>query len=171
MLISLVFLGVNLAFALFILFLCIAFAYGAPFVPSTQKAALKIIDLAHIKPGDRIYDLGSGNGKLLLLAAQKGAVATGYEINPFLVLHTKIRVYFSPYRNNIFVYWKNFWHADLADAHAVFVYLIPWKMDKLEVMLQQKLKPGTLVISNSFIFPHLEPIEHDSLAHTFSFHI
>jgi 16S rRNA A1518/A1519 N6-dimethyltransferase RsmA/KsgA/DIM1 with predicted DNA glycosylase/AP lyase activity len=167
----LVFLAINLGFALFIFFLCVAFAFGAPFVPSSKKASTKIIELARIKPGDTVYDLGSGNGKLLLLAAQKGATAIGYEINPYLVLFTKVRAFFSPYRTLVHVRWKNFWSADLTDAHAVFVYLIPWKMDSLERMLRKKLKPGTLIISNSFLFPHLTQIDSDSSSHVYVFSI
>lgn len=163
------FLVLNLAFALLLFFFCVAFITGAPYVPSSRQASRKMIELAHIKRGDRIYDLGSGDGKLLFLAAQQGAVATGYEINPYLVLFTKIRTYFSPYRKNIHVHWKNFWHADIGDADAVFVYLIAWKMERLETLLRQRLKPGTRVISNSFIFPHLDQVGNDAVSHVYAF--
>ena len=161
----------NVLFALFILFLTIAFVTGAPFVPSSKRTAQSMIDLARIKPGMKIYDLGSGEGRLLQLAAEKGATAIGHEINPFLVLFTKLRFVFSPYRKNIGVHWKNFWHSDFSDADVVFIYLLPWKMEKLEQLLVKQLKPGALIVSNSFIFPHRKIIRQDRLNHVYVFKI
>ena len=130
-----------------------------------------MISLAHIKPGMKIFDLGSGDGRLLRLAAEKGARAIGFEINPFLVLFTKIKFIFSPYHNSVTVKWKNFWKSDLRDADVVFVYLLPWRMEKLEEFLKNQLKPGTLVISNSFIFSNLKRIKKDELNHVYVFKI
>jgi SAM-dependent methyltransferase len=165
------FLFLQLAFAFFFFYLCLAFVTGAPFVPSTDPVSKGMIRLAHIKKGQTVYDLGSGNGKLLFLAAQKGAKAKGLEINPFLVLYANIRSFFSHYRNTVHTYWKDFWSAPLSDADVVFIYLLPWRMEKLEKNLQKKLKKGTLIVSNSFIFPHLTCVEKDESLHIFSFKI
>lgn len=171
MFLSLIFLTIQLGFALFLFFLCLAFLTGAPFVPSTRQTAEAMIKLAQLKKGMRIYDLGSGEGRLLKLAAKAGAQAIGFEINPFLVLFTKIRFYFSPYRKLIKVHWSNFWKADFSDADVVFVYLLPWRMEKLEQFLKRELKPGTKVISNSFIFPNLKKITEDRKSHVYVFRI
>ncbi|MEK9143613.1 MAG: hypothetical protein AAB481_03225 [Patescibacteria group bacterium] len=157
------FLLLNISFALFIFFLTLAFITGAPFVRSNKKAVNAMIRLAKIKPGMRVYDLGSGDGTLLLRAAQKGATAIGFEINPFLVLLSRLR--------RLRVYWKNFWHADLSKADVIFVYLLPWRMKSLEKLLLTKCKPGTLVVSNSFIFPSLKYLETDKEAHIYSFRV
>lgn len=119
----------------------------------------------------KVYDLGSGDGRLLKLAAERGCQAVGFEINPFLVFFTKIRFYFSPYRKLIRVHWSNFWKADFRDADAVFVYLLPWKMVKLENILKDKLGPGALIVSNSFIFPHLKLIRKDESSHVYVFKV
>lgn len=166
-----IFLILQLCFAVFFFYLCLAFLTGAPFVPSTNPVSLSMIRLARIKKGMTVYDLGSGNGKLLLLAARHGATAKGLEINPFLVLTSNIRTFFSPYRNQVYTYWKNFWHTDLADADVVFIYLLPWKMEVLEQKLMKGCKKGTLVISNSFIFPHLSCIAKDEKQHVYAFRI
>lgn len=169
--IALLFLIGNLIFALFIFFLTLAFVTGAPFVPSTKRTSESMIGLAHITRDMHVYDLGAGDGRLLFQAAQKGANAIGFEINPFLVLFTKLKILLSRKQKNVRVFWKNFWNADFGDADIVFIYLLPWKMEKLEQKLCTVLKPGSLVVSNSFVFPHLTAVASDISAHVYVFRI
>lgn len=166
-----VFLFLHVVFAILVFFLVIAFVTGAPFVPSTNPTARAMIDLARITPGMRVYDLGSGNGKLLFLAAKEGATAVGFEINPFLVLLSWMRTLASPYRNWVTTRWQNFWSADLSRADVVLVYLLPWRMEQLKNKLQKELKPGSLVISNSFIFPGWNILRQDRKNHTYVFRV
>lgn len=165
----LIFLLLNLSFAIFLFFAIIAFITGAPFVPSTKSTAATMIRLAHIKPGMKTYDLGSGDGRLLFLTARQGANVVGFEINPFLVVFTRIKRFFSPYRNRVQVYWKNFWQATLSDADVVFVYLLPWRMERLQRFLENQLKPGAIVVSNSFIFPRWKIIRRNEKNHVYVF--
>ena len=134
--IGFLFLLVHLFFALLILFLMLSFLTGGPFVPSNNKSAQSMIDIAGIKPGMTVYDLGSGDGRILLAAAKKGAKAIGIEINPFLVLWSKIRCR----DKNIIVRWNSLWNTDISDAHVVFVYLLPTHMKKLEQKLTRELR-------------------------------
>jgi len=122
-----------------------------------------MINLAHIKKGDTVYDLGSGNGKLLLLASKKGAETVGFEINPLLVLFSNLRG--APTR------WKNFWHADIHDADVIFIYLIPWKMKRLVAKIKKECKQGTIIVSNSFIFPNWKILRQDVAHHVYVFRI
>jgi len=163
------FLFIQVAFALFFFFLVLAFYAGAPFVPSNIKASKRMIELSHISKGTRVLDLGSGDGKLLFLAAERGAIATGFEINPFLVLLTNIKALFSPYRTRVHAIWKNFWFTDLSKADVILLYLIPWKMEKLEQKFLKETKPGTKIISNSFIFPHIPCTNKDEVNHVYLF--
>jgi hypothetical protein len=130
-----------------------------------------MLKLAHIKKGTRVVDLGSGDGKLLFIAGAQGAIATGYEINPFLVLFTNIKALVSPNRTRVHAVWKNFWHADISKANVVLLYLIPWKMKKLEDKLLIETKPGTKIISNSFIFAHIPCTTKDTKNHVYVFTI
>ena len=178
MALAVLFLILQLGFAVLIFYLCIAFVTGAPFVPSTNPTARAMILLARIKQGMKVYDLGSGDGRLLFLAAEKGATAIGLEINPLLVFWTWIRKMVSkrpktglnPARA-VTVRWKNFWNADLSDANVVFVYLLPWRMEKLAAKLQKELKPGSLIVSNSFIFPNWKILRQDKARHIYVFKI
>jgi ribosomal protein L11 methylase PrmA len=161
---------IQILFAILFFFLCIAFITGAPFVPSTGTVTKKMVTLAHITKGTVVYDLGSGDGRLLFAAAEKGAAkVVGLEINPYLVLFTNIRIFFSPYRSTVTCRWQNFWTAHLTDADIVFVYLLPWKMDTLKRKLEKELKPGSRVVSNSFIFPGWNIEAEDKITHVYAF--
>ncbi|MEK7576996.1 MAG: SAM-dependent methyltransferase [Patescibacteria group bacterium] len=166
---EILFIMVQLLFASLFLFLCIAFATGAPFVPSNKGASEAMIRLAKIKKGTRIVDLGSGDGRLLILAAKQGALAQGFEINPYLVLLTRVRALFGHYKGSMKVSWGNLWKASISDADVVFVYLLPWRMEELAAKLKSELRSGTLVISNSFIFPDWKIHESDTKAHIYAF--
>lgn len=165
--IQIIFLSIHLLLALLIFFLVIAFLTGAPYVPSAHSVARSMIELAHIKKGMTVYDLGSGDGKLLMLAAERGARAIGIEINPFLVLLSKVR----SIGKNISVHWGSFWHADLSDGDILFIYLLPWRMEKLGHLLTTKAKPGALVVSNSFIFRGWKIIRQDNDNHVYVFRV
>jgi SAM-dependent methyltransferase len=168
---GLIFLLVNLGFALLIFYLTIAFITGAPFVPSAKTVAESIIRLARLKPGMKVYDLGSGEGRLLFMSAGQGAAATGFEINPYLVFYTWVKIRFSPVKNHIRVKLANFWFADIHDADVIFIYLLPWRMQALETVLKNKLKKGAVIVSNSFIFPNLTMIRQDAKNHVYVFRI
>jgi len=151
-LIQIIFLLIHVAFVLFLFYLTLAFASAAPFVPSNKKATISMIELADIKKGMTVIDLGSGDGRILLSAASKGANAIGYEINPFLVYWTKLRSIWSNHRSCITVRWMSLWKADISNADVLFVYLLPNKLTRLQKKILNECKPGTVVVSNSFIF-------------------
>ena len=170
MILSILFLILQLGFVVFFLYMCIASITGAPFVPTKTTTAQSMIRLAAIKKGDIVYDLGSGNGKLLLAAAEKGATAIGYEINPLLVLYSNILSLL--YRQSkTRTYWKNFWNADIKNADVVFIYLLPWKMEALAEKLKKDCKKGTRIVSNSFIFPGWKITRQDATRHAYVFTI
>jgi len=165
------FLILQLLSAGFILYLCVAFITGAPFVPSSKHAVASMIALAKLHPKMTVIDLGSGDGRLLFEAAKQGALTQGIEINPYFVLFTRVKAFFSPYRGKITVLWKNLWKADFHQVDVIFVYLLPWRMEELAAKLQRELKPGTLVVSNSFIFPRWKIERKDASAHIYVFRI
>lgn len=168
--IAILFLVLNILFGFLIFYLLIAFLTGAPFVPSTKLTANAMIRLADINKNSIVYDLGSGDGRLLNLSMRHGAKkAIGYEINPYLVLVSRMRFFFSPYRKTIDIYLNNFWHADIKDADIVFIYLLPWRMDALKQKLVTELKPGARVVSNSFIFPNWNVVRSDKKSHVYVF--
>lgn len=149
------FLSALIAFFLFIMMISTVFL-RVPFLPTHKKQARLVIELAQIGPGDQVIDLGSGAGRLLLLAAKTGAQAIGYELNPLLYIWTKFVAYVLGYKN-IQVYFKSIYLADLNKADVVFTFLSPQHMRKLADKLNQELKPGAKILSYAFSLPGRQP--------------
>lgn len=167
-----VFLCIQVLFGILFFFLTVALFTGAPYVPSQKKAVRRMIELADIASNDSIYDLGSGDGRLLFEAAkQTTGNIIGIEINPLLVLLTQIKKILYQQTPHVHCVWGNFWKTDLSAADVVFVYLLPWKMEALQKKLQQELKPGTRVVSNSFIFPQWKMTKKDEQLSLYVFNV
>lgn len=151
--------GVILTF-LIILFLFFGFLpimRGAPFVPVRKERLKMAFKLVGLKPGQKIVDLGSGDGRVLITAAKQGIEAHGFEINPFLVLRTKMKIKKEGLQNLVFCRLRSFWRRDLSSFDVVFVYGITHIMKGLEKKLQRELKPGAKVVSFIFSFPNWQP--------------
>jgi SAM-dependent methyltransferase len=134
------------------LFIISMLYYGmryVPYVPSNKKCVKLMLEAADIKPGQKVYDLGCGDGRLVI-AAQKthGAIATGYEIAPFVYLLAHIRKRLAG--SSATIKKKNLFKENLSNADVVFCYLFPRLMNKLKKKFEAELKPGAKVISNAF---------------------
>lgn len=127
---------------------------GAPYVPTKQKVVEKMVDLAGIKTGDLVYDLGSGDGRIVFTASLKGARAIGYELSVPTFIYAKFKSLFYP---NAKIYCRNFWSVDLSQADVIFCFLLTDTMQKFYREIWPKLKPGCLVVSNCFTIKDLTP--------------
>lgn len=165
------FIFLNILFGIFVLYFIIAFVSGAPFVPTADPVARKMIELSGVKKDQIVYDLGSGDGKLLYLAAKEGARAIGIEINPILVFYARLRQLFLRVPGSMQTKWGNFWGNDVKNADIVYVYLLPWRMDALARKLERELKKGAVVVSNSFIFPKWKLLREDRDHHVYVYQI
>jgi SAM-dependent methyltransferase len=135
------------------------FFWGAFFAKTDNDSADKIIKLAEIKPGQVAVDLGSGDGKLVIMLAKAGAVAFGFEINPFLVWLSRRKIKKAGLSQKAFVFCKNFWKEDLSKFDVVTIFGIKFIMKGLEAKLNKELRPGSKVISKYFVFPNWKPIK------------
>jgi cyclopropane fatty-acyl-phospholipid synthase-like methyltransferase len=134
-------------------FLTIDVFLDLPFVGARCAHVDTIMKLANIKKGETIIDLGSGDGRLLFAAARKGAKAIGYEINPFLIILTKIHSSLKGVEENIKVRKENLWKADLKIADVIFVYAKRNTMQKFEDFVYKNAKKGTRIVVNTNPFP------------------
>ncbi len=124
---------------------------GAPYLPILRRDAEPLLDLANLKPGQTIIDLGSGDGRLLRAAARRGARGIGYEINPVLWLISMAVCW--RYRRQVTLKLANFWRVTLPSADVVYVFLIDRYMAQLEKKLSQELRTPTTVVSFVFALP------------------
>lgn len=147
----------NEIFALVLLILVsiptiMAMVNGAPFVPTPMKRVRKMVKLAKIKKGQKVYDLGCGDGRFVYVAANEyGAKATGIELSPLVYLYALIRKLF--WRSKAKIKFGNFKFFDLSDADVIFFYLLPDSLAKLQPALDKQLKSGTRIYSYAFKIP------------------
>lgn len=138
-------------FILLLIFVFSPLFLGVPFLPTHRVQAKKMIELAEITPGMKVVDLGSGAGRLLFLAANSGANAIGYELNPFLVIWTKL-IIFLQNKKNVQVYYRSIYDANIAEADVIFMFLYPPHMAKLQAKIFTEAKPGAKILSYVFHF-------------------
>ena len=136
-----------------------SFLFGAPFQPSSNKALKNILELSNMKKGQKIADLGSGDGKIIIEFAKKGAEAHGFEINPILVWISRIRIRRQGLQNNAFIHWENFLKQNFSDFDIITSFQFIHFMPELEENLKNELKSGAKVISNTWKFPNWKPKE------------
>jgi SAM-dependent methyltransferase len=121
---------------------------GAPYLPTLAPQAKAALELLELKPGQTLLELGSGDGKVLVAAAQAGLQVVGVEINPFLVVFSWLRT--RRYRGQVRVVWGNFWRTPWPPADGVFVFLLDRFMPKLDERMRVYKKP---LVSFAFEVP------------------
>lgn len=155
-----------------VLIICALFAYvvyagylilffrTAPYVPSKLVVVQDMFALARLSSGMHVLELGSGNGEICIRAAAQGAIATGIEANPMLVAYARWRARKRGVRDRAHFEKSNFWKIRFPfETDVVFLYLLPETMRRLYPKLCAELRPGTVVVSNSFPFPQIQPEE------------
>ena len=132
--------------------------YGLPPVPTKPERIQKALKLVKLQPNETLYDLGAGDGRVLVIAARDfGAKAVGLEIGPVQCALLWLRANASGFGNQIQVRWENFYKADLQDADVIFVYATSREVMKLAPHLEQQMKKGARLVSISADFPEWEP--------------
>lgn len=135
---------------------------GGPWVPTSMQIVNRMMEMAEVSPEDVVYDLGCGDGRIVLAAAMRyHARAVGIEIDPLRYLWCQFLVTILGQRKRIRIVFGNLFNHDLSEADVVMCYLMPDALQKLEKKLKQELRPGTRVISNRFKFPTLEKARED----------
>lgn len=128
---------------------------GAIYDPSTPEKTRVIAEVAGVAPGERAVDLGSGDGRVVIALARRGAEAHGWEVNPLLVLRSRRNIRRAGLEGRAFIHWGSFWKADLSGYDLVTVFQVGFIMARLEAKLRRELKPGSRVVSHYWRFPTL----------------
>jgi SAM-dependent methyltransferase len=131
--------------------------FVAPFVPTVKEDVELLLDLARVGAGDYLIDLGSGDGRIPIAAARRGAIARGVELDPELVALSRERAREAQLERRVSFVEGDIFAAHIAQATVVTLYLWPDANLALRPKLLAELAPGTRVVSNSFDLGDWEP--------------
>jgi hypothetical protein len=136
------------------------FSFQAPYVPNGYEFVTEALNLAEVGSADVVADLGSGDGRVLLVALKdfKVSKALGVEKDFFQSVKSRMRLWWAVFRNHIlpnsYVMRRgDFFDLDFSEATVVYLYLYPRALDQISVPLIARLKPGTRVVSCRYRFP------------------
>ncbi len=131
-----------------------------PYVPTPQPVVDKMLELAKLKPDDKLLDLGSGDGRIPITAAQRyGVRAIGVDLNPVRVDEANKNAAKSGVTDKVEFKEQDLFETDLGNATVITMYLLPTVNMKLRPKLKQ-LKPGTRIVSHSFDMGDWKPDQH-----------
>jgi N6-adenosine-specific RNA methylase IME4 len=140
---------------------------GAPYVPTLSPQVITALGLANLKKGQTMLELGCGDGKVLITAAEQGLNVVGYELNPILAFIAWLRT--RKYGSQVKVIWGNYWHLQWPPAEAIFVFLLPKYMPKLhKKCVRYSFRPIKLV-SFAFPIPNKEPDKQKDNVYLYSY--
>ena len=145
----------TIALALCILFSFVLFV-GAPYVPSLRREATLALDLLDLKAGQLLLELGAGDGRVAALAAKRGLRVVGVELNPLLALVAWVRT--RRYGGRVRIVCGDFWRVQWPDdADAIFTFLLPRFMPRLDRRIESWHKKPILLASFAFAVPGKKP--------------
>lgn len=125
----------------------------APYYPTPESIVEKMLQLGALKPGEKMFDLGSGDGRIVVMAASKfKADATGVEMDKDLVKQSNDKIQAAGVTKTARIINGDIFKQDYSSADLVTVYLLPMSNDKVRPMLEQMLKKGTRIVSHDFEF-------------------
>lgn len=151
---------VIIVISLIIIWIMWSAVIGAGFEPTSKNLVTKMLEMAEIGPNDVLYDLGSGDGRIVIEAVKNyGASAVGIEADPIRVLWSRIFLFFNGIQDKSKIKWGNFFKEDIIEATAVTLFLGGKTNQKLKEKLAKELKPGTVVVSYIWTFYDWTPIE------------
>ena len=135
--------------------------FGVEWVPSPQRIVDRMLKLARVKKDDVVYDLGSGDGRIVVSAAKIGAKAVGVELDPLRVLIGRIKIKLTGSENKAKIEHGNFYKANVKNANIITLFLLPKTMEKIENKLRKELRKGARIVSYRFVFKNWKPLKVD----------
>ncbi len=129
-----------------------------PYVPTPQDIVEKMLELAKVTSDDVVYDLGSGDGRIVITAAQKyGAHAVGVEINPDLYRQSSARIKELGLDDRAHIICEDMFDVSVHRATVVMLYLLTSFNEKLRPKLDRELRPGARIVCHDFHIPGWDP--------------
>ena len=130
----------------------------APYYPTPETIVEQMLKFGGLKPGEKMFDLGSGDGRVVIMAAQKfGADATGIEMDEDLWKQSSDRIKSLGLEKKARIIKGDIAKQDLSSAQMLTVYLLPSSNEKIRPKLEKELKNGTRIVSHDFLFAGWTP--------------
>jgi len=131
-----------------------------PFVPTPLEVIDRMLDLAQVKKGDVLYDLGSGDGRIVIRAAQKyGIRAIGIEMDRLLLEQARRDAQSAGVTRLVEFRAEDALKADISKATVITLYMLPWFNEAMKPSLRRQLKPGSRIVAHDFGIEGWEPDE------------
>jgi SAM-dependent methyltransferase len=131
-----------------------------PYVPTPEEVVDRMLDLTNVGPGDYVIDLGSGDGRIVIAAAKRGAVGHGIDLNPVRVREADENAIKAGVADKVVFLEGDLFEADVSRATVITMYLLSTVNLKLKPVLLEQLRPGTRIVSHSFSMGDWEADEH-----------
>ncbi|MHB8566145.1 MAG: SAM-dependent methyltransferase [Nitrososphaerales archaeon] len=129
-----------------------------PFVPIPKDIIPKMLELASLKPGEKLFDLGSGDGRILIVAASEfHANATGVEVRPALVRECLKKIHELGLSRNVSVLRESFRNVNLNETDVLALYLSGYALKTLVPKFRRELKKGARIVTFDFPIDGLKP--------------
>jgi SAM-dependent methyltransferase len=122
----------------------------APFASTPEDVVERMLTLADVKPADVVYDLGCGDGRIVIAAAKRGARGVGVDIDPLRIAESKANAKAAGVEGLVEFRLQDAMTVDVSPATVVTLFLLPASNVKLRPMLTSQLKPGARIVSHAF---------------------
>ena len=134
--------------------------FGAPWHPLSDENIERIISFADLQPGERFYDLGSGDGRVLISATRAKCVrGVGVEIDPIKVWLSRIFIKTAELTDKIQIHRGNIYDFDVSEADVIYLYLTHQALDRLFPEMLDRVKPSARIVSYRFCIRNMEPVK------------
>ena len=135
-----------------------------PYVPTPQEVVDRMLELAEVKKGDVVYDLGSGDGRIVVTAAKKyGVKAIGFEIDPQRIKESHENIKKAGVENLVEIRQQDIRTVDLAAASVLTMYLLPEVNLMIRPNIWKQMKPGSRVVSHDFDMGDWKPLKTEQI--------
>jgi precorrin-6B methylase 2 len=135
---------------------------GAAWTPTSRMVVRRMLEMAEVDCRDIVYDLGSGDGRIVIEATKRHqAKAVGIEADPLRVFWSRLMIIVLGVHHLVKIVWGNIFHQDISEATVVTLFLLQKTNQKLKPKLQQELKPGTRIVSYWWDFSGWVPTQVD----------
>jgi cyclopropane fatty-acyl-phospholipid synthase-like methyltransferase len=148
----------------------------APYVPTPPEIVQRMLQLAQVQPHDIVFDLGCGDGRLVIAAARDcGAQGVGVDIEPYWVEQSQANAELAGVSHRTHFMHQDALTVDLTSASVVFLYLVHWSTQRTMAYVRSQVAPGTRVLSHNFAIETLPDVstEHlvDNTGQTHTLHL